>query len=79
VTHDLKTEPEYFEALRVGVKNFEIRRNDRYFHVGDVLVLREFIPTLRQYTGGELRRVVTYVTDYEQKPGFVVMSLGVVA
>ena len=42
--HELKTWPQYFAAVRSGKKRFEIRRNDREFAVGDVLVLREFDP-----------------------------------
>lgn len=38
-THELKTWPKYFEAVRTGVKTFEIRKDDRdeRFKVGDRL------------------------------------------
>lgn len=42
--HDLKTWPRYFQALEAGEKTFEIRRADRPFRIGDVLVLREWEP-----------------------------------
>jgi hypothetical protein len=42
--HELKTWPEYFEALREGKKTFEIRENDRGFETGDILILKEFDP-----------------------------------
>jgi hypothetical protein len=43
-THDLKTWPDYFEALIERRKTFELRQNDRDFQVGDMLNLQEFHP-----------------------------------
>ena len=59
--HELKCWPEFFSAILTGSKNFEVRKNDRKFEVGDVLFLREWEPNTEQYTGRELRRHVTYV------------------
>jgi hypothetical protein len=42
--HELKCWPEYFHAIRSGRKKFELRKDDRGFAIGDLLVLREFIP-----------------------------------
>ena len=39
--HELKTLPEYFEAVRKGDKTFELREDDRNFKVGDYLALNE--------------------------------------
>jgi hypothetical protein len=38
--HELKTDPEAFDAVASGAKTFELRRNDRDYQVGDVLVLK---------------------------------------
>jgi hypothetical protein len=74
--HDLKTWPQFFERILTGEKTFEVRKNDRRFKVGDVLVLREFEEWRnRGYTGRSVRVAVTYITDFEQKPGFVVMAI----
>ncbi len=43
--HDLKTLPEYYQAVKAGIKPFELRKeDDRRFEVGDVLYLREYDP-----------------------------------
>ena len=40
--HELKTLPEYFLDICTRSKNFELRKNDRNYKVGDCLVLKEF-------------------------------------
>lgn len=62
VTHELKTWREPFEAILSGAKNYEIRKDDRRFQVGDLLLLREYEPIPGAYTGRELRVRVTYKT-----------------
>lgn len=39
--HKLKTLPAYWDAIASGEKNFEVRRDDRGFQKGDVLVLQK--------------------------------------
>jgi hypothetical protein len=73
--HELKTWPEYFDAVRDGRKTFEIRRNDRGFKVGDVLVLQEFDPETQKYSGEMASFCVTYLTDFGQTAGNVVMGI----
>ena len=60
-THELKTWPEYFEAILDGRKRFEFRLDDRDFKVGDVLLLREYDPNKWDYTGNTVRVKVTYI------------------
>lgn len=38
--HNLKILPQYFEAVINGCKNFEIRKNDRFFKLNDILFLK---------------------------------------
>ncbi|CAB3441059.1 TPA: DUF3850 domain-containing protein [Listeria monocytogenes] len=72
-SHELKILSEYFWDIVVEQKTFEIRKNDRDFQVGDRLILKEF-------KRGKLTRrwiavEVTYITNYEQKEGYVVMGI----
>jgi len=61
-THELKTWPEYFEAVAAGVKNFEIRSTkDRTFEVGDKVVLKEWDPATSSYSGRVRVRQITYI------------------
>ena len=73
--HELKTYPKYIRATAEGIKPFEVRRNDRNYNVGDVLLLREYDNGI--YTGFNITREVTYILD--EKPfvpdGYVVMGL----
>ena len=47
--HALKIDPIYFDEVRNGNKRFELRNNDRDFHVGDYLALNEWDDDV--YTG----------------------------
>ena len=76
--HELKTWPEYFEAIRTGAKRFEIRRDDRGFAVGDELILRLFDPIEQRAQLIHMRRTVTYLLAGGQfgiEPGFVALGL----
>lgn len=71
--HELKIFPEFFEAVTSGRKQFEIRKNDREFKVGDQLTLREW--TGEKYTGDSYKAEITYITDYAQQNGYVVLGI----
>lgn len=72
--HELKIQPHYFEKVVSREKTFELRKNDRDFQVGDVLVLKEWEYELLEkndfgeerwgnphYTGREIKKKITYV------------------
>ena len=61
--HVLKTWPEYFQPICDGNKTFEKRKNDRDYKEGDRLLLQEWDPATREYTGREVWAVVTYILD----------------
>jgi Domain of unknown function (DUF3850) len=79
-THTLKTLPSYFEHSLNDIKPFEIRSSlENDFQVGDEIVLVEWDKNYTWMIGGratgrEIKGVITYVTTFEQKPGFVVFS-----
>jgi ASC-1-like (ASCH) protein len=74
MTHELKIKKEYFEEILLNNKNFEIRFNDRDFQIGDDVLLREISDSGAIYTGRNLAIRITYITDYEQKEGYVVFG-----
>jgi hypothetical protein len=86
--HELKTWPEHFSEIVAGRKNFELRRNDRDFKVGDELLLREYWyqycnpdgSSKEGYSGRILHRRIDYVLDsygavYGVEKGYVILSL----
>ena len=71
--HELKTLPKFFKAQVTGNKQFEVRKNDRDFQVGDILMLQEWD---NGYTDAEASVIVTYVLkDFEGlNDGYVVLG-----
>ena len=82
--HELKTWPEYWDALAGGFKKVEIRKNDRSFREGDYLLLRQWVPnrnTIRiskgeedellvgEYTGRCVMAKVTHILTSHSPPG----------
>jgi ASC-1-like (ASCH) protein len=73
MTHELKIQKEYFSAVNEGKKRFEIRYDDRNYKVGDAIILNE-IDNDNSFTGRNFFGIITYITTYEQKKGYVVFS-----
>lgn len=48
-THELKLDIKYFDDVKTGKKNFEIRKNDRDFEVGDILELKAYVKGLKSF------------------------------
>lgn len=77
MVHELKTNPEYFEDVISGRKLFEVRKNDRFFEVGDLLALNEYDEVNQVYTNRSCVVYVDYILNHATycKEGFVVMSI----
>lgn len=57
--HKLKILPKWFEDVVAGRKQFEIRKNDRNFQVGDEILLQEWEDG--HYTGREILKTIGYI------------------
>jgi len=86
-TINKKTWPEYFEAILSGKKKYDLRLNDFDANIGDVLVLEEWDPETKEYTGRKIEKKVTYIGKFKiddyftnseeeiREKGFQIMSL----
>lgn len=73
--HNLKIWKRYFDKVKDGSKKFEIRFDDRDYKEGDFVVLHEWSDALKEYSGETITKRIGFITDYEQKEGYVVFSL----
>ncbi len=81
-THELKTWPDSFQAIVLGLKTAEVRIDDgRNFAAGDVLELLEWEPNREEgetdhesgeYTG---RQIIAFVRHLENLTGYDVVGL----
>ena len=60
-----KTWPDLFEAVASGKKKFDMRLNDFEIHEGDTLVLEEWDPKTKEYTGRKLEKRATFVWNFK--------------
>jgi hypothetical protein len=84
-THELKTLPQYWDAVKRGDKTFEVRRDDRGFQKGDLVQLVRladggFSGYDLDWAGNKkviLRRIRWILTggQFGIEPGFVVLQL----
>lgn len=76
--HELKIKPEYFHDVVRGQKKAELRKDDRGYNVGDVLLLKEFYNG--EYTGSWVSVTVTHILrgcpEYGLMDGYCILSIG---
>lgn len=86
--HVLKSWPQFFQAIKKGLKKHDLRSMDRGFKTGDIVTLKEYDPILGKYTGEELEAVITFITSEETpcayssavlQRGYCILSLEVVS
>lgn len=81
IIHELKTHTQFFEQVAYGGKNFEVRKNDRAYKVGDLLHLRNYNPEEKLYKYGHIVAEVIYVLEGGQfgiENGYVVMGIKII-
>ena len=76
--HELKISPKYFEDVKAHKKNFEIRKDDRNYQVGDLITLKEY--ENGEYTGREIKNIpIGYilrdVPEYGLKEGYCILGM----
>lgn len=62
-----KTWPKDFQKVLEGVKTYDLRLADFECNPGDILVLREWDPETKDYTGRVIEKTVTYITKIEDQ------------
>lgn len=60
-----KIPPDYFELVQSGKKRFELRLNDFNIKEGDTLVLEEWDPKTKEYTGRKIEKEIDYVLIFD--------------
>ena len=75
--HELKILPKHFQEVWDGIKTFELRKNDRNYQRGDILVLREW--NGKEYTGSCIAVRVTHILkdcpEYGLADGYCILSI----
>lgn len=57
--HEIKILPQYFTDVSKGVKQFELRKDDRGYQVGDLVTLKEW--NGKEYTGNKINVGIKYI------------------
>lgn len=74
--HKLKIKPEYFQLVWDGSKKAELRKDDRGYQIGDILILHEWDG--KQYTGSGIAVKVTHIlrdcAEYGLSDGYCILS-----
>lgn len=61
--HYVKSWQHFYQAIKRGEKLHDLRKNDREYNVGDILVLQEYDFATGRYTGESIQAEITYITD----------------
>lgn len=68
MTIEKKAWPELFKAVLDGRKTFDVRLADFNCQPGDTLVLKEWDPRTKEYTGRTAEKRVTFVFRTKRQP-----------
>lgn len=59
--HDVKCWPEFYAPIESGAKKFDLRKDDRKYAVGDIIIFHEFDDRKARYTERKCERRVGYM------------------
>jgi hypothetical protein len=57
--------PELFQLVSEGKKRFDLRLNDFEANEGDILILEEYDPEKKEYTGRKIEKSIDYVLKFK--------------
>lgn len=57
--------PEYFELVSSGKKRFELRVDDFDVKEGDTIILEEWDPATKEYTGRKITKEIDFVLKFK--------------
>jgi len=60
-----RTWPNYFELIKSGKKRLDLRVNNFDVKEGDILVLEEWDPKTKEYTGRIIEKEIDYVLKFD--------------
>jgi hypothetical protein len=66
--HDVRSWSHLFQEMQAGRKKHDLRKNDRDYKVGDLLMLHEYDNINGRYTGRKLALNITYITGRTAVP-----------
>lgn len=74
--HELKTIQPYFDSTWSNMKTFEVRKDDRDYNLGDLLLLKEYHVSNESYSGHEILAEITYILRDKRyvKEGYVILQ-----
>lgn len=78
--HELKVQPQFWDAIADGSNPSNIRRDDRKFRIGDICELKRYDPS-HGFTGQSVEKVITHILMPEDFPnglpaGYVILGFG---
>jgi len=59
-----KITPKYYNLVKANKKKFELRLADFKIKKGDTLILQEWDPKTKKYTGRELKKKVNFILKF---------------
>lgn len=77
--HELKILPQYFNEVVSGNKQFELRKDNRDYQIGDLLLLKEYLADKDEYTGREsnlykITYILRNVPEYGLMDGYCIIG-----